>query len=170
VRRNDERERDEEAGNGDVQADGAGEAAAEPVGIVVVEAGEDAHVALGVGAFKRAGDDGDVGDAGLLNGVHDGGEGAEGHLLIGADVDDALGAGGRTGAEEAREVVDVDGLVLQEDTGAVTMKIRSSTRTTSTSGVMLMSESADWVRPLAEKAMTRASVELLRRPAGGARR
>ena len=33
-------------------------------------------------------------------------------------------------------------------TGAVTMKMRSRTRTTSTSGVMLMSESADCVRPL----------------------
>src|SRR5258707_9914666 len=33
-------------------------------------------------------------------------------------------------------------------TGAVSMKITSSTRTTSTSGVMLMSASADCVRPL----------------------
>ena len=34
-------------------------------------------------------------------------------------------------------------------TGAVTMKMMSSTSTTSTSGVTLMSESEDWVRPWA---------------------
>ncbi len=34
------------------------------------------------------GDDADVGDAGLFDGVHDGGEGAKGDLLVGADVDD----------------------------------------------------------------------------------
>src|SRR5205807_4280711 len=34
--------------------------------------------------------------------------------------------------------------------GAVTMKIISSTRTTSTKGVTLMSASAVWVRPLVE--------------------
>ncbi len=36
--------------------------------------------------FYRPGDDADVGDAGLFDRVHDGGEGTEGHLLIGAYV------------------------------------------------------------------------------------
>ncbi len=66
--------------------------------------------------LQGLGDDADVGDAGLLDGVHDGGEGSEGNALVGAEVDDALGgvafAGG---AEHGWEVVDVDGLVLQED-------------------------------------------------------
>ena len=38
---------------------------------------------------ERARDDADIRDAGLLDGIHDGGEGAEGHLFIGANVDDA---------------------------------------------------------------------------------
>jgi hypothetical protein len=60
------------------------------------------------------GDDADVGDAGLLDCVHDGGEGAEGDGLIGADVDDFLFVL-RVPCKDGGEVVDVDGLVLQED-------------------------------------------------------
>ena len=55
--------------------------------------------------LQRLGDDADVGDAGLLDGVHDRGEGAEGHALVGAQVDDALGGVGVTrGPSAAREV------------------------------------------------------------------
>ena len=59
------------------------------------------------------GDDADVGDAGLLDGVHHGGEGAEGDLLVGADVDDACFALVGGGAEERGQIVDVDRLVLR---------------------------------------------------------
>jgi hypothetical protein len=34
--------------------------------------------------LDRLGDDADVGDAGLLDRIHDGGEGAEGHALVGS--------------------------------------------------------------------------------------
>ncbi len=44
--------------------------------------------------LQRLGDDADVGDAGLLDGIHDRGEGAEGHALVGPQVDDALGGVG----------------------------------------------------------------------------
>ena len=44
--------------------------------------------------LDRLRDDADVGDAGVFDGVHDGGEGAEGDAFVGADVDDALRTGG----------------------------------------------------------------------------
>ncbi len=47
--------------------------------------------------LQRLGDDADVGDAGLFDGVHDRGEGAEGDALVGAQVDDALGGIGSAG-------------------------------------------------------------------------
>ena len=50
----------------------------------------------------------------MLDGVHYGGEGAEGDGLVGADVDDLLFVLG-VGCEDAGKVVDVDGLVLEED-------------------------------------------------------
>src|SRR5580698_5923254 len=62
--------------------------------------------------LDRLGDDADVGDAGLLDRVHDGGEGAEGHTLVGSQVDDALGCGSATRNLQKRgKLVDVDGLV-----------------------------------------------------------
>jgi hypothetical protein len=72
---------------------------------------------MGTGLLLQGlGDDADVGDAGLFDGIHDGGEGAEGDALVGAEVDDALGGVAFAGAAEHRwEGVDVDGLVLQED-------------------------------------------------------
>src|ERR1700720_2078150 len=57
--------------------------------------------------LDRLGDDADVGDAGLLDRIHDGGEGAEGYALVGAQVDDALGGVGFAGGSEERgELVD----------------------------------------------------------------
>ena len=54
-------------------------------------------------------------------------------------------------------------------TGAVTMKMISSTSTTSTSGVMLMSEREVWVRPLAAVKAITAAPPGLRRFVGGLR-
>ena len=66
--------------------------------------------------LDRLGDDADVGDAGLLDGIHDGGEGAKGDALVGSEVNDALGGVGFAGGSEERwKLIDVDGLVLQED-------------------------------------------------------
>jgi hypothetical protein len=70
---------------------------------------------LGRLLFQGLGDDADVGDAGLLDGVHDGGEGSEGDALVGAEIDDlpaGVFVGLEAGAEELGELVDVDGLVL----------------------------------------------------------
>ena len=151
--------------------------------------------------LERPGDDADVGDAGLLDRVHDGGEGAEGHTLVGAQVDDALG-GSRLPVVLSREgssltltglscrktfwslsmvttmrssvswlTVRVLGMATSTpdcSTGAVSMKMSSSTSTTSTSGVMLISASAVWVRPLAEKAMARRSSGARSSGCGGA--
>ncbi len=49
------------------------------------------HAGRELFVLDGAGNDADVGDAGLLHGVHDGGEGSEGNALVGAKVDDALG-------------------------------------------------------------------------------
>ncbi len=66
--------------------------------------------------LNRLGDDADVGDAGLLDGIHDRGEGTEGNAFVGPQVDDAFGGVGfAVGLEQAWKFVDVDGLVLQED-------------------------------------------------------
>ena len=42
------------------------------------------------GFIHRLGHDADIGDAGLLDGVHYSGEGAEGHTLIGPHINDAI--------------------------------------------------------------------------------
>src|SRR6266481_5408539 len=65
--------------------------------------------------FQRLGDDADVGDAGLFDRIHDRGEGAEGHALVGPEVDDALGVRFASGLQQRGELVDVDGLVLEEN-------------------------------------------------------
>src|SRR6266550_7464030 len=65
--------------------------------------------------FQRLGDDADVGDAGLFDGIHHRGEGAEGHTLVGPEVDDAFGVGFAGGFQQGGELVDVDWFVLQED-------------------------------------------------------
>ena len=59
--------------------------------------------------------DGDVGDAGLLDGIHDGGKGAEGHILIGAEIDDLVSGVGAHLMELVTEIVNVDGGVAEED-------------------------------------------------------
>src|ERR1700691_2583699 len=65
-------------------------------------------------SLQGLGDDADVADAGLLDGVHDGGEGAEGYGFVGADVDYFFLVIGVLG-EDRGQIVDVDGLVLKED-------------------------------------------------------
>ena len=65
-------------------------------------------------ALERLGDDADVADAGSFDGIHYGGEGAEGDCFVGADVDYFLFVRGILG-EDGGEVVDVDGFVLEED-------------------------------------------------------
>src|ERR1017187_7259859 len=70
----------------------------------------------GIGpGVERLGNDAHVGDAGLLDGVHDGGEGAEGNILIGAD-EDALALGiANFGVQAGGDFVDVDRIVAQKD-------------------------------------------------------
>ena len=66
--------------------------------------------------LQRLGHNADVGDAGLLDGIHDGGEGAKGYALVGPQIDDALGPFRFAGGLQQRgELVDVNRLVLQED-------------------------------------------------------
>ena len=65
--------------------------------------------------FERLGDDGDVGDAGLFNGIHDGGECAEGDVFVGAEIDDLMGGIGAHLMELASKVVDIDGSVAEEN-------------------------------------------------------
>ena len=66
--------------------------------------------------LHRAGDDADVGDACLFDGVHDGSESTEGDGLVGAEIDDAFGGiGGADGFEAVCEVGYVDWFVLEED-------------------------------------------------------
>ncbi len=95
---------------------------AREVGAQVVA--EDVVVAVEIGMrrygilllLQRLGDDADVGDARLFDGVHDGGEGSEGNLFVSAKIDDPLG--GWPGAytlQAGGQIIDVDRLVLQED-------------------------------------------------------
>src|SRR5580704_1449826 len=65
--------------------------------------------------LQRLGDDADVGNASLLDGIHDRSEGTEGHALVGPEIDDAFGVRFAGGFEQGGKLVDVDGLVLQED-------------------------------------------------------
>ena len=60
----------------------------------------------------------DVGVAGALDVFHDGGKGAEGDTLVGADIDGAVGVGLLVGLEERAKVVKVDELV-----GAVGLEV-----------------------------------------------
>ena len=65
--------------------------------------------------FQRLSDDADVGDARLFYRIHDGGEGAEGHVLIGADKDELVAGIANLLAELGGDLVDVDGVVAEED-------------------------------------------------------
>src|SRR5271166_2668169 len=64
----------------------------------------------------RLGDDGDVRDPRLFDGVHDAGESPEGYTLVGAQVDHLL-RGVATGGvvQLLRQIVNVDGRVAEED-------------------------------------------------------
>src|SRR5277367_4253048 len=67
------------------------------------------HTAL----FHGLGDDADVGDARLLYRVHDGGESAEGHVLVGAEKDELLAWIANLLSKTSSDLVDVDGVVAQ---------------------------------------------------------
>src|SRR5271170_5138489 len=83
---------DDEQGNDAVQHEGACEVDAQSLAVAVVIAAElEISGYDGSLGLQRLGDDADVGDAGLLDGIHDRGEGAKRNSLIGSQVDDALG-------------------------------------------------------------------------------
>jgi len=66
--------------------------------------------------FDGTSDDADVSDARLLDGVHDRSEGSEGYTFVSAKIDDTFcRIAFACSAETRRELIDVDGLVLQED-------------------------------------------------------
>jgi hypothetical protein len=61
------------------------------------------------------GNDGDVCNACLFDGIHDGSESAERDIFVGAEINDLVGGVGTHLMELFREVVDVDGCVAEED-------------------------------------------------------
>src|SRR6202789_3935267 len=65
--------------------------------------------------LDRLSDDADVGDARLLDGIHDRGEGAKGNALIGPEVDNFLTRITLAGPQQRGKLVYIDWLVLQED-------------------------------------------------------
>ena len=65
--------------------------------------------------FPVAGYNADVGNAGLLDGVHDRCKCAEGDFLIRAQIDDLLGVVAAGLFEAGRQVGEVDGLIAEED-------------------------------------------------------
>ena len=64
--------------------------------------------------FERLGHNADIGDARLFDRVHDGGEGAEGHVLIGAYEDELIAGIPNPLPQLGRNLIDVDGIVAQE--------------------------------------------------------
>src|SRR6266568_2963566 len=69
----------------------------------------------GIGlCIQRLRHDAHVGDAGLLHGVHNGGKGAEGHILIGADEDALALRIANLVVQPVGNFVDVDGIVAQK--------------------------------------------------------
>src|SRR5580704_6750455 len=65
--------------------------------------------------FQRLSHDAHVGDARLLYRIHDGGESAEGYVLIGADEDELIARIADLLAEFGCDFVDVDGIVTEEN-------------------------------------------------------
>src|SRR5580658_1038968 len=65
--------------------------------------------------FQRLSDDADVGDARLLYRIHDGGEGTEGHVRIGAEKDELVAGIADLLPELGGNLVDVDGIVAEEN-------------------------------------------------------
>src|SRR5580698_400417 len=65
--------------------------------------------------FQRLSDDADVGDARLLDRVHNRGKGAEGDVLIGTDEDELVAGITNLLVEAGRDLVDVNGVVAEED-------------------------------------------------------
>src|SRR5580698_843130 len=65
--------------------------------------------------FQGLSDDADVGDARLFDGVHDGREGAEGNVLIGADKNKLVTRIANFLLEAGGDLIDVDGIVAEED-------------------------------------------------------
>src|ERR1700687_196953 len=66
--------------------------------------------------FQRLSNDAHVGDARLLDRVHDGGEGTEGNVLIGADKNELLAGIANFLAERGGNLVNVNRIVAEEDT------------------------------------------------------
>ena len=106
----------------EVQHDRASEVAPQVVSgeVLVVRraewSGYGAVLTLQPSLLKRSGNDADVGDASAFDGVHDGGKGSEGNLLVGTKIDDALGWVAATyGLETGGQVIYVDRLVLKKD-------------------------------------------------------
>src|ERR1700678_2954357 len=65
--------------------------------------------------FQRLSNDAHVGDARLLNRVHDGGEGAEGNILIGADENKLIAGIANLLAKFGGDLIDVDGVIAHKD-------------------------------------------------------
>src|SRR5271155_1568380 len=68
--------------------------------------------ALSLG-LKRLGDDADIGDARLFYGVHHGSEGAEGHALVCAQIDDLMRRIVAGLSQFVRQIVNVHRLIAQ---------------------------------------------------------
>src|SRR5271170_3172031 len=64
--------------------------------------------------FQRLSNDAHIGDARLLHRVHDGGEGTEGNVLIGADKNELVAGIANLLAQPGRDLIDVDGVVAHE--------------------------------------------------------
>src|ERR1700691_6706816 len=65
--------------------------------------------------FQRLSNDAHIGDARLLYRVHDGGEGAERNVLIGADKDELVAGIENLLAEVCGGLIDVRGVISHED-------------------------------------------------------
>ncbi len=104
--------------------------------------------------FQWLRDKADVGNSRLLHRVHNGCEGAERDVLIGPDEDELIAGIANFLAKLGRDFVDINCVVAEEDA----LVLVDGTSTTSTSGVMLMSASAVWVRPLEEVKAISASL------------
>src|ERR1700688_1968389 len=65
--------------------------------------------------FQRLSDDAHICDARLLHRVHDGGERAKGHVLIGADEDELIARIAHPLPYAGRDLVDINSVVAQEN-------------------------------------------------------
>src|SRR5208282_6177748 len=68
--------------------------------------------AMGINGLRH---DAYVADAGLLDCVHDGGEGAEGHVFVGAQVNRLMTRIANLLLQRRGDLVDVDGIVAEKN-------------------------------------------------------